>query len=131
MLRAHYGLTTAASRVAQQLIFAVVVAVTTAIAGGYESATGAEWAFDGYIYGIRAQVDARIVLTILANPIPTDVARVVVFPALIPLACGSAIAAQAALVAGRASAPDAPIVGQWSGSESILAVQRPKSSPLV
>jgi hypothetical protein len=74
---------------------------------------------------------ASIVLTILANPLPGDVPRVVVFPALIPLACGFAIAAQAALAAGRPRAASITILREWSGSESILEAPRPKSSHLV
>ncbi len=73
---------------------------------------------------------ASIVLTILADPYPNDVPRVIVFPALIPLACGFAIAAQSSLVAGRASGAGMSILREWSGSESILAARKPKSSRL-
>ncbi|MBV8637021.1 MAG: hypothetical protein JO322_02990 [Candidatus Eremiobacteraeota bacterium] len=90
------------------------------------------------LYAMRRRADvlicggmlASIVLTILADPYPTDVMRVVVLPSLIPLGCGFAIAAQAALAAGRAYRNSDAIVREWSGSESILAAPRQKSSHL-
>jgi hypothetical protein len=90
------------------------------------------------LYATRGRADVAIcigalgsiVLTILANPVSSDIARVVIFPSLIPLGCGCAIAAQAALARGRAYATGTSIVGEWSGSESILAAPRRKSSRL-
>lgn len=73
---------------------------------------------------------ASIVFTILVAPYPTDVMRTIILPSLIPLGCGFAIAAEAALSAGRAYHSGTAIVREWSGSESILAAPRPKSSPL-
>ena len=90
------------------------------------------------LYGARTRTDvalcggalASIALTMLTNPFAGDVARVIVFPSLIPLGCGCALAAQAALPSGRALAPGPSIVSEWSESESILEAPRQKLSRL-